>query len=147
MQKPEGTPKPEDVLFQSLGQAVPELEVELSEEEKVAPHGTLAERTRESPNLSDMQSVVLALKPELPDYLNELQVARIYPEEFDYFRSIIVKDLLKNHADWSLTKAIVIATTALSIAIDGEGRIDILRLAGAIKDAEEAEAISTGAKI
>jgi hypothetical protein len=141
--------KPEDVLYNTLGAAVPELEVEVSEEEAEVKdtHDTLSNRMKESPNLSDMQSVIRALSPILEDYLDVLKVARIYPEEFDRLRSLIIKDLMKLHPDWSLVKSAVIVTTALSIALDGEGRIDILRVAGAIKESEEAKALATGVKI
>lgn len=144
----ENKQKPEDALFNSLAQVMPEMtDVEMPEDNLETPtHDTLSGRMKDAPNLSDMQSVIKALLPDLDGYLDKVKVARIYPEEFDFLRSVIMKDLMKQNTNMSLVESAVTATTALSIALDGEGRIDVLRVAGAIKDSEETKAALTGIK-
>jgi hypothetical protein len=95
--------------------------------------GGLRKRMQMSPKLSDMQTADKRLFPVLKenvDWLNNLMVARVYPETYIPFRNIIVKNLLKEYPEMSVTEALALAELALSVAIDGEGRIDELALFG-----------------
>lgn len=108
--------------------------------------GSLDSRMRGSPKLSDMQSADSRLFPMLEvakehiAWLQHVMVARITPEVYIPFRNIIVKHLIRKFfPDLDVPEAIIIAETALSIAIDGEGRIDELALFGRSSDNEDAE--------
>jgi hypothetical protein len=64
-------------------------------------------------------------------------VARVSPETYLPLRNIVVKHMLKTFPDLQMAEAVVIAETAISIAIDGEGRIDELALFGRSSEVEE----------
>lgn len=103
----------------------PELEDDLA--------GSLSQRMKVSPKMSDTQIVDKRLFPilrETVEWLNHLMVARIMPETYMPLRTLIVKHLLKTYKGYelSMTEATVLAETALSIGIDGEGRLDIVHL-------------------
>jgi len=103
---------------------------------------SLAKRTRQSPKMSDMQVADKRLFPILKEavgWLDYLMVARVSPETYLPLRNIVVKHLLKDFPDLQMAESVVIAETAISIAIDGEGRIDELALFGRSSEAEEEE--------
>jgi len=74
---------------------------------------------------------------ETVDWLGYLMVARVSPETYLPLRNIVVKHMLKTFPDLQMAEAVVIAETAISIAIDGEGRIDELALFGRSSEVEE----------
>ena len=121
----------------------PRGEVVLAEGE--IPSGSsssLSKRMQQSPKMSDMQVADKRLFPVLKEtvaWLSYLMVARVSPETYLPLRNIVVKHLLKDFSDLQMAEAVVIAETAISIAIDGEGRIDELALFGRSSEAEEEE--------
>lgn len=99
--------------------------------------GSLADRMKLSPKMSDTQVVDRRLFPILKeklDYLNNLPVARVFPETINPLRNILVKELLQTYEDMSFAEAISIVEVALTIAIDGEGRMDIIHLFSKMSD-------------
>ena len=81
------------------------------------------------PKLSDAQSVLKQLFPDLgKPYLNNLMIGRVFPDLYNDLFDIIVKGLLQDNPQMTVDEAIVIAEVALSVPIDGEGRIDTLAL-------------------
>ena len=103
---------------------------------------SLSKRMQQSPKMSDMQIADKRLFPVLKEtvaWLSYLMVARVSPETYLPLRNIVVKHLLKDFSDLQMAEAVVIAETAISIAIDGEGRIDELALFGRSGEAEEEE--------
>ena len=130
---PEEKKQPEGSdLFDQLASVTPEREISLEEDSGGDGHRTLKERIEESPNLTDMQTADRRMFPDLGSpYLNYVQVSRIFPDVYNPMFRIMVKDIIKNtNSDVSVAEAIAKVNTACSIAIDGEGRIDVLGLAG-----------------
>ncbi len=119
-------------VYEKIAKIIPERNVEMpGEEDGDIRNKTASERAAESPNLSDMQTFVKQLYPNLiTKWLNALQMARIFPETINKLSRIFVKQLLRDNPDISLAEAIAYVETALTIAIDGEGRIDLLAVAG-----------------
>ena len=102
--------------------------------------GSLERRMQQSPKMTDMQVADKRLFPILKEtvsWLNYLMVARVSPETYLPMRNIVVKHLLKEFSELQMAEAVVIAETAISIAIDGEGRIDELALFGRSSDTIE----------
>jgi len=102
--------------------------------------GSLSRRMQSSPKQTDMQVADKRLFPvlkETVDWLGYLMVARVSPETYLPLRNIVVKHMLKTFSDLQMAEAVVIAETAISIAIDGEGRIDELALFGRSSEVEE----------
>jgi len=97
---------------------------------------TMEEMSAESPKLSDLQSALQFLLPKLQGYLNIIQVGRVFPDIYNPLLSILVKDLLADDDEMSVATAIAYANTALSIGIDGEGRIDVIGLYGRASETE-----------
>jgi len=128
-----------DKAFDKLAAIEPEREVALGDEgEDLGGHRSFGEKMRESPNLTDIQSLDKGMFPDMGyKHLNVLQMARVFPDKFNPYESILIKDLLMNNDDMSVAEAIVYADTPLSIALDGEGRIDKLALGGAVHADED----------
>jgi len=104
--------------------------------------GSLAQRMKSSPKMSDTQVVDKRLFPvlkETVDWLNNLMVARVFPETLNPLRNIIVKHLLQEYSDMVFAEAIAITEVALTVAIDGEGRMDIIHLFSKMKEDTEEE--------
>jgi hypothetical protein len=72
-------------------------------------------------------------------WLNVLLVSRVFPDSYNHYFRIFVKDLLREDREMTLAQAIAYVSTALSIAIDGEGRIEIVALAGVSHEQEMAK--------
>ena len=93
--------------------------------------GSATQRMKVSPKMSDTQVVDKRLFPilkETMEWLNNLMIARVFPETLNPLRNIIVKHLLQEYAEVSFAEAICLAEVALTVAIDGEGRMDIIHL-------------------
>ncbi len=104
-------------------------------------HKTLTERIEESPNLSDMQTADRRLFPDMKrPHLNRLLVSRVFPDVYNPLFRINVKDAIKSDMSKPLAEQQTVGeiitdiNTAMSIPIDGEGRIDELGLAGVAHD-------------
>jgi len=90
--------------------------------------GGIASR-RFTPKLTDAQTCDKRLFPDLgKEWLNNLLVSRVFPDLYNDLFEIIVKDLLIENNDMSMGEAIATAEVALSIPIDGEGRIDEIQV-------------------
>ena len=94
-------------------------------------HRSLSQRMADSPKLSDMQTFDRRLFPDLGyTHLNNLQLARIFPDSFNPLQNILIKDLLQRDDGLTVGECIATVHTSATIAIDGEGRLDELGLAG-----------------
>ncbi len=127
-----------DKAFDKLSAVEPERDVLIDDDDEgLGGHRSLSERMKESPNLTDIQSLDKGMFPDLGyNHLNFLMVSRVFPDTYNPLQSILVKDLLMNNPDLSVAEAIALVHTSESIAIDGEGRIDKLALGGAVHDDE-----------
>jgi hypothetical protein len=102
--------------------------------------GSLRRRTEIAPKMSDFQVVDKRLFPVLKEgleWLNNLMVARVFPETIIPLKNIIIKHLLQEFNDISFAEAVCIAEVAVTVALDSEGRIDIARVfakSGEIED-------------
>ena len=125
--------KSEEIIYQNMSAVEPELEVkdDILGDEKTE-YSSLKDRMNVSPKLTDMQTADKRLFPDLGyPHLNDVQVSRIFPDVYNPMSRILVKDLIRNSDEnMRVAEAIATVNTAVSIAIDGEGRIDELGLAG-----------------
>lgn len=107
-------------------------------------HEDLEDRIEGSPRLSDVQSVLKQLFVDLGiPWLNNLQMARIPPEYYNYLKRIIVKRLIRRYKK-EPAEAIAIAEVAVGVAIDGDGRIEAIAVMGRAAEAEETKNKSMG---
>lgn len=130
-----------DRLFSQQTEIAPLRDVELEDEdleEGEDEHGTLEERIEGSRKLTDFQVADKRLNPDLLfRHLNVIQMSRVFPDIYNPYFRIMLKDLVKT-SGLSVAEAMAYVNTALSIAIDGEGRIDVIQIArGHIAQAEE----------
>ncbi len=87
-------------------------------------HGTLEERIEGSRKLTDFQTLTSVLNPNFEySHLNVLTKGRIFPDIYNPMFRVQLKHLIKTTGK-SVAECIALVNTALSIAIDGEGRID-----------------------
>ncbi len=139
---------PSDQLFEKMSSVEPARDVEIPEDEGESGggdggHETLDERIDYSPKKSDVQVVVEKLSPDLKvNYLNVMQVARIFPDVFDALFWANVKSVMRREG-LSLIEAIDYVTTSLSIGIDGEYRIELVKIMGRASEVEETKAKNT----
>lgn len=146
-----------DRLFNEMATVEPRRNVELADEgdaeDRIVDDGgdTLDDRIKYSPKLTDMQVADKRLNPDLGfDHLNIIQMGRTFPDVYNPLFRILTKSLIRS----SLTKeadngkgknkkitvaeAIAKVNTALSISIDGEGRLDEIHILGSsVRDNEE----------
>lgn len=104
--------------------------------------GSLSRQMRNSPKMSDTQVVDKRLFPVLKEsveWLNNLMIARVFPETLNPLRNIIVKHMLQEYEDMSFAEAVALAEVALTVAIDGEGRMDIIHLFSKMSESSEDE--------
>lgn len=127
-----------DALWNKLRSVAPLRNIELPEDEVAGDieGQSMTERSAYAPKLSDLQSALQVLLPKLRSYLNVLQVSRVFPDIYNPLRDLLVKDLLMEDDALSVGEAIAYVNTALSIAIDGEGRIDVIALYGRASETE-----------
>jgi hypothetical protein len=104
--------------------------------------GTLSQRMKVSPKMTDTQVVDKRLFPILRkevEWINNLMVGRIFPDTLNPLRNIIIKHLLQEYDDVSFAEAVCIAEVALTIALDGEGRLDIIHMYSKISETQQEE--------
>jgi hypothetical protein len=125
-------------LWGTLKSVEPALPVELPDDGKDGDgHETLDDRMDSFRKLSDLQVADRRLNPDLGvAHLNTLQMSRIFPDTYNPLFRILVKGLLRRFPDMAVDEAIAKVTTATSIAIDGEGRIDEITIMGKSAEAE-----------
>lgn len=88
---------------------------------------TLAGSMRGSPKMSDFQVLDKRLFPHLNEgkpWLDHLMMSRVFPDTMNPLRNIIAKDLLQGDDDTSFTEAVVTAEVAVTVPLDGTGRLD-----------------------
>ncbi len=120
---------PDDDLDDVMGGGEPNVE---------SSSGTLSQRMKLSPKLTDAQTFDLRLFPSMKkEWLEILQVSRVFPDTYNHLFRIFVKDLMREDKKITLAQAIAYVHTALSIAIDGEGRIDELALSSGAMQKED----------
>jgi hypothetical protein len=91
--------------------------------------GTLAQRMKASPKLSDTQVVDKRLFPALREpWLANLMVARVFPDTMNPLRNINIKHLLQEYDEVQMAEAISETEVAVTIPLDGEGRLDIIHM-------------------
>lgn len=131
-------PSQADLIFEKLSSIEPEIESEGEEEgDDGSGHKSYTEKIEESPNLTDFQTASKVLFPDMgkgKEHLNVLQVAEVFPEKFNPYEMMLVKDLASNNDELSVPEAYVYVDTSLSIAFDRKGRFDELELAGATEE-------------
>lgn len=129
-------------LYNELAEITPERVINVAEEPaENGNHKSMKERLEESPNLSDMQTADRRMFPDMGrKHLNRLLVSRVFPDVYNPLYRIIVKDAIKSDMSKPLEEQQTVGeiltdcNTAMSIPIDGEGRIDELGLAGVAHD-------------
>ena len=91
---------------------------------------SLEERLESGRKPTDLQIADKRLFPDLAGvkHLNVQQMSRVFPDVYNPLFRIQVKDLIKN-TGMSVAEAIAYVNTSLSIAIDGEGRLDLIAVA------------------
>lgn len=128
-------------LYNRLAEITPERDISNTDEPEHKGTGdverqSLSERIESSHNLTDMQTADKRLFPDLrQQHLNDMQVARVFPDIYNPMYHILVKDLLKKTGS-SVAEALANVNTAMSIGIDGEGRLDELGLIGRASQVE-----------
>jgi hypothetical protein len=126
----ENQPSEADKLFQSMRTINP-VRDDIGEDEAPEEGGgssdteqSLEERLEGGRKPSDLQIADKRLNPDLGvKHLNVQQMSRVFPDVYNPLFRIQVKDLIKN-SGMSVAEAITYVNTSLSIAIDGEGRLD-----------------------
>ncbi len=135
-------------LFQQMATVVPPRNVETTE---VDSEGEGQEPTEDrfaySPKMTDMQVADKRLNPDLGvSYLNILEMSRTFPDVYNPLFRILVKSEVrkslreKGKKKTSLAEIMAKVNTALSISIDGEGRIDVINIMGRAMTNEEEKA-------
>lgn len=140
-----------DKLFNQMSGIVPPRDVNTYDESVSDGNGgneTLGEVIAHSPKLSDMQTADQRLFPDLAgklpiQWINKLMVSRVFPDIYNPLFRICVKELVRN-TEMSVAEAIAYVNTAISIAIDGEGRIDEIRITGRAAEAESEKSKAVG---
>jgi hypothetical protein len=137
-----------DKLYQQLSSVHPERESVVPKGEIEFDEGiksqTLSQRMETSRNPSDMQVAIARLLPDLvKKWLNVLQISRVFPDVYNHYFIIFIKELMRGDKDMTLGEAIAYVSTSLSIAIDGEGRIDIITMFGRAATLESEKAKTT----
>ncbi len=136
-------------LFEKMSEIVPQRDIESEDsgedDGEDDGRGTLEERIESGRKLTDLQVADKRLNPDLGfRHLNVIQMSRVFPDNYTPLFRILVKDLLKN-SYLSVAEAIAYVNTAVSIGIDGEGRIDEIMIAkGHIAQAEEEKTKGAG---
>ena len=124
-----------------------EREVELPEHNG---HKSMMEAEEESPNQSDLQTVLHRLFPifsnkEINQMGQSIMMARIAPDVFLDLIFCTVDSILENHnptENIDVQATFNLVYSIFSIGLDGKGRFDALELAGAVKE-EEMEQLSS----
>lgn len=102
--------------------------------------GTMTQRMKASPKMSDTQVVDKRLFPILKEpWLSNLMVARVFPDTFNPLRNIIAKHLLQEYPEMSLAEAMVEAEIALTVPLDGMGRLDIIHMFSKLSEQAQEE--------
>lgn len=88
---------------------------------------TLSGSMRNSPKMTEFQVLDSRLFPKLredAEWLDNLMMGRVFPDTLNPLRNIIMKHLLQEDEDISFAEAVVIAEVAVTVPLDGMGRLD-----------------------
>lgn len=127
-----------DSLFNQLSTISPG-RVDVAEKD-INSSGSLTDNMKVSPKRTDFQVLDDRLFPVLKEgikWINNIMVGRVFPDTINPLRNILCKHLLRSYSDMSFAEAVFIAEVALSVAIDGEGRIDAIHSFGKIGENNE----------
>lgn len=127
--------------FSEMAAKEPEREVEAVDQGREEV-GTLAKRSDYSPNLSDMQAAMgMAFPSDLGNSVaNKVMVGRISPDAFMALWNMMTKNdiaMSDPTKPIDVPEMMVRNYTLLTIGLDGKGRIDLLEIVGAVREAEE----------
>ncbi len=112
---------------------------ELPEKEETERLGITATQNSTA-KLSDMQTADLRLHPPLDaKWLEPIRVSCILPEAYIPFKNLLLLCVLEEYPDMSFGQAVVEVEHAVSVGLDREGIFDELALAGAARNAENAD--------
>ena len=130
-------------VFSQLPQVEPMREVDVRDDDIDGGdgRGDIEDRLKSGGKLTDLQVIDRRLNPDLGyPFLNRICMSRVFPESYDKLFRILVKYLVRTY-DVPVPEAVALSNTALSIAIDGEGRIDeiIIGTKGASGEKSEEE--------
>jgi hypothetical protein len=132
--------------------AIEEEEREIEIDESEIAGDTLTDKLALAPNLSDMQSAMLALLPEgfwsqMFRLYKLMVVSRTSPDSFIPLLRITVKSIIKRsnpRRPVDVGEIVAAVYAILSKGLDGKGIIDILELAGAARESEELAKLGSG---
>ncbi len=134
---------PEPTGYGDIVTEEPEREVDLGE---IDEPKTLTEAEEETEHKTDLQAAMRALLPKFKNKrMNELlqsaMVSRIFPDNFldkNYLlvMSLIEESEIDDNADIDVVGIISATQDGLSIGYKGQGRIDILEIAGVAHEEE-----------
>lgn len=142
-----------DDLFSKMEELNPLRDDEIEDDDLEDDDGepiTLSESIDRNRKLTDLQIADKRLNPDLGyRFLNVTQMSRTFPDSYNPLFIIYVKDLIKKSlakgVPISVAEAIAYVNTALSISIDGEGRIDeivVTKGRGQVEDQNKGVSIS-----
>lgn len=107
-------------------------------------HGDVDDIMLTSRKRSDIEIVISKLFPEFPiKWLSYLLVSRVFPDAFNNILWLCVKELVAT-SKMTVVEAVATVYAVISIAIDGEGRIDGIHIIGQGSQADEANKAKTG---
>jgi hypothetical protein len=102
-------------------------------------HSDVDDAIATSRKKSDIEIVIAKLFPDFPvKWLNALLVSRVFPDAFNHMQWLCVKELVAT-TKMTVVEAVAYVYSVLSIAIDGEGRIDGIHIIGQGGQGEEAK--------
>ena len=124
-----------------------ELETEVEDKLKTGDKSkTLEEKEEENPDLSDLQTALKRLFPELGDAIdNALMFARVAPDMFIPLIRIKVNSAIKRmdpKLPLDVAEKATLYYILTSIGLDGKGRIDTIETTGSVKEAAELEELT-----
>lgn len=143
-------PEPKEDIYHKLTTKEPELPVDVPDDET---HKPLDQAEAESPNQTDLQATLKRLFPHFKHkYIDSVaqaaMVARIAPDIFldMHYLTVtsVVEEMECDGEEIDVQSVINLVYAALSIGLDGKGRIDALELAGSQRETEELEKLSKG---
>lgn len=102
-------------------------------------HSDVDDMIATSRKKSDIEIVIAKLFPDFPvKWLNALLVSRVFPDAFNHMQWLCVKELVAT-TKMTVVEAVAYVYSVLSIAIDGEGRIDGIHIIGQGAQADESK--------
>lgn len=144
------TQQSEDEIYEELAEEEAPRDLIVPEEGDDG-HKTLTERMEEQ-DMSDWHVAIARLFPEfeaedIKELSSAVVVARIAPDVFlDMLRLTVISIIRRKDPKKPIypMRVINMVYSLMSIGLDGKGRIDLLELAGAMKESEELKDLGKG---